>query len=140
MSRSVKIDWDLENVPVEIKTEGEDKKLILVLYSHGTWAGAIHIDIWSTPKYFFENCMTGKTNFPTTVPSAAEKIWRITLDKSAGIRLMLHCNEELVVNFLLSDQMCSTSYWSRYWSGNVEKIWFYFQDTASDYFRPYTGT
>ena len=141
MSRSVKLDWDLENVPVEIKTESEDKELILVLYSHGTWAGAIHIYSWSTPQYWFENCMTGKTNFPTSFPSAAEKIWRITLDKSAGIRVKIHCNGEQVLNVLMSDQFCvaAASYWKTLWGKDVDQIEFYSSDTASDYYRRFTG-
>ena len=141
MSRSVEIDWDLENVPVEIKTEGDDKQLILVLYSLGTWAGAIHIYTWSTPQYWFENCMTGKTNFPTTFPSAAEKIWRITLDKSEGIRVKIHFNREQVLNVLMSDQSCAAAVgnWMNPWGRDVDQIEFYSVDSASDYYRRFSG-
>ena len=142
MSRSVKIDWDLENVPVEIKTEvADDKKLVLVLYSHGTWAGAIHIFTRSTPPYFFEKCSGKMKNFPVTFPSAAEWIWRITLDKSAGIRVKIHCNGEQVLNVLMSDQLCAAapSDWKTSWGRDVDQILFFSTDSASDYYRRFSG-
>ena len=145
VTRNVYIDHELEKVPLEIKTNsmsGSDDELLSYFFtSVPQVAGGLRILFSPTPKYRIFGCNRWIwSSFPTPLPSATEKIWRITLDKSEGVRLMIHCNGELVLNVTLSNQVCSTSYWSRYWSGNVEKIWFYFQDTASDYFRPYTGT
>ena len=75
------------------------------------------------------------------LPSTTKKIWRITLDKSEGIRVKIHCNGVLVLNLLLSDETCPyyrSSYYN-YWSRDVTQLHFPTYDTASDYYRPYTG-
>ena len=104
------------------------------------WAGGVQIYFSSPPRYYLVYC-SPYINFPTTLPSATEKIWRITLDKSEGIRVKIHCNGVEVANVLLSDQVC-TNYGSRYynyWSRDVTQLYFSSGDRASDYYRPYSG-
>ena len=146
MERRFNITHDMENVPLEIKTDsgmGSGDKLYLFFDTAkerkncGFW-----IYFSSPPKYRLVDCSRW-TNFPETLPSRPEKIWRITLDKTSGIRLQVHCNEELVLNVKLSDEVCDHSYyrsfWRKHWSGNVTEIHFDPYDTASDYYRPYRG-
>ena len=106
------------------------------------WAGGVQIYFSSPPRYYLVYC-SPYINFPTTLPSATEKIWRITLEKRAGIRVKIHCNGVEVANVLLSDQVCYGSYWSYYWSSywnrDVTQLYFSSIDRASDYYRPYTG-
>ena len=144
MTHDVRIDWNLENVPVKIRTNsvlGSKERLNILFYSaQDDIAGGVQIKFLLTPKYYFGWC-TGWNNFPSTLPSATQKTWRITLDKSEGIRVIIHCNGVLVLNLLLSDQVC-TNYGSRYynyWSRDVTQLYFSSGDRASDYYRPYSG-
>ena len=98
-------------------------------------AGGVRIYFFSTPQYRLSYCNSSYTNFPSYLPSEVDKIWRITLDKTAGIRLKINCNGVEVLNVALSDT-CGESYWREYWSRDVEKIYFDPDfDTASDYYK-----
>ena len=147
MPRSQFIDFDPENVPLEIKTDsnlGSDKKLAIRFYNaQKIYAGGFKIKFSSTPQYDLLLCTQRSNswiNFATAVPSTIEKIWRITLDKSSGVRLIIHCNGVEVLDFLLSKDTCTSySQWNMYWSRNLTMIRFTTQGKASDYYRPYTG-
>ena len=100
--------------------------------------GYVRIHFSSSPQYHIGYCMWDYTNFPVSLPTEVEKVWRITLNRNSGIRLLIHCNNVEVVNILMSSSTCTSySYWSTYWSRTVGKIWFYSpsSDTASDYYR-----
>ena len=100
------------------------------------YVGYVYIHFSSTPQYYIYNCMYSHTNFPVSLPTEVEKVWRITLNRNSGIRLLIHCNNVEVLNFLMSESTCYYSYWSTYWSRTVGKFWFYpYYDTASDYYR-----
>ena len=103
--------------------------------SGGEVVGYVEILFYSTPQYYIRYCMSSYTNFPVSLPTEVEKVWRITLNRNSGIRLLIHCNNVEVVN--MSSSTCSHSSWSYYWSKTVGKIWFYNPDydTASDYYR-----
>ena len=142
VTRGLLFDHDLDNVSLEIKTNstsGTDELMWLIFRNaHSESAGGFGIKFSSTPKYYLPQCTTSSwINFPTTLPTATYKIWRITLDRRAGIRVLVRCNEELVLNVMLSDQVCTNyrSTWSSYWSRIVTKIYFYKQDNASDYYK-----
>ena len=148
VTRGLLFDHDLDNVSLEIKTNstsGTDELMWLIFRNaHSQYAGGFGIEFSSTPKYYLLWCTTsGWINFPTTLPTATYKIWRITLVKSPGIRVFVHCNEELVIEVLLSDQVCDNDNepysWSRLWSNIVKEIYFSRVDTASDYYRPNQG-
>ena len=132
------IPLDLETTPLEIKTDStpgsEDQVYVRFYTTQGEYAGGVGIYFTFTPQYRLYYC-SSRTNFPSNLPSEVDKIWRITLDKTAGIRLRIHCNGVEVLNTLLSDNTCSYSYWRKYWSRDVEYIDFLPYDTASDYYR-----
>ena len=141
MPRSQYIDFDPEKVPLEIHTNsvlGSDEYVLLYFKNAQIGnAGGIYIKFSSPPQYYLLYC-SHWTDFPSTLPSATQRTWRITVDK--GNRVMIHCNGVEVVNFPLSDQTC-TYYrsWGQYWSKDVKKIYFSPHDTASDFYKPYTG-
>ena len=105
--------------------------------SQGEFAGGVIISFSSTLQYYLSWC-TSFTNFPSTLPSAVDKVWRISLTKTSGITLLIHCNDVEVLNLLLSDEICNGYRdWRDFWSRDVEKIAFSEHDTASDYYRLY---
>ena len=133
---------DLETTPLEIKTNstiGSGDLVYVDFYtSGGDEVGGVRISFTSTPVYFIRYCMSSYTSFPGNLPTDVEKVWRITLNRNSGIRLLIHCNNVEVLNFFMSYYSCY--YWSEsysdYWSRNVGKIQFhYYYDTASDHYR-----
>ena len=126
---------------LNIKTDstiGSNDKVDVQLYtSQGDVVGILYLYFSSPPQYKIGYCNKGSTNFLTDLPPAIEKVLRVTLTRTSGIRLVIHCNEEEVLNILMSDSTCSYSDWSKYWSREVAKILFYL-DTASDYYQPQT--
>ena len=138
MQRDVFIEWDLESTPLEVRTDNvlESNEVVYVTFfsASKTYAGRVEL-ITSTLQYHLHTCTTTWTILPVTPPSVADKVWRITLTKTAGVRLMIHCNDVEVLNKLFSDATCSNSEWSKYWNNDVTMIKFYSGDTASDYYR-----
>ena len=153
MQKNVKIEWDLESTPLEIRsnsvlgTDESDDEVKVAFYSaKEEYAGQVNLYFKSTLQYFLGGCTTFGTNLPVTPPSTADKVWRITLTKTAGVimivpryRVVIHCNEVEVLNILLSDATCSKGQWSTEWSRDVTKIKFLSDDTASDYYGPQPG-
>ena len=130
---------DLENTPLEIKTNstlGSGHGVYVRFYTaQREDVGAVVIHLSSPPEYRVWACNSSRTNFPSNLPSEVDKIWRITLDRTAGTRVKIHCNGVEVLNVLLSDSTCSDSYWRNYRSKDVEYIHFSVYDTASGYYR-----
>ena len=95
----------------------------------------------STPKYTINNCMREKSeeNFQTSLPSESEKVWRFTLFKTPEYRLLIHCNDVEVLNFVMSNESCVRDWWRRTWGRDVAKMKFpystLYTDNASHYFR-----
>ena len=112
----------------------EDEVRVRFFNSQGDRAGGVRIYFFSTPQYYLSWCIS-RTNFPSTLPTAVDKVWRISQNKTSGITLQIHCNDVEVLNFLLSDETCDDSDWRKYWSRDVDKIGFNIDDTASDYYR-----
>ena len=144
VQRDVMIDFSLEQYSLVLKTDstlGSMDKVRLYLYtSQGNIAGGLILYFNSTPQYYIWSCSSGYTNFPTNLPPGKDKVWRVTLTRTAGIRLVVHCNEEEVLNILMSDSTCANSNWSAYWSKELAKIKFHSDDTASDYYQPQPGS
>ena len=142
MQRSVKIKRDLESTPLEIRTNsvlGSNDRVEVTLNSAGgESAGRVSLRFTSTLQYDLVWCLSW-TNLPVTPPSATDKVWRITLTRTAGVRLVIHCNDVEVLNTLLSQATCIDSRWITYWNRDVTKIMFRLSDTASDYYRPQPG-
>ena len=133
------IDADLENSPLEIKTDsslGSDETVLVYFFnSEGDDAGTIIFHFTSTLQYQLWYCTNSRTNFPTELPTETDKVWRISLTRTSGIRLVIHCNEVEVLSILLSDSTCTSSSWNSVWSRDVEEIKFSISDSASDYYR-----
>ena len=130
---------DPESTSVEIMTDselGSEDRMRLTFYtSFGYIAGGFNVFFSSIPQYWIQYCSSSKTNFPTDLPVARDKIWRITLTKTFGIRLQIHCNNVEILNILLSDTTCGRRGWSTYWNRKIEKIRPDPFDSASDYYR-----
>ena len=130
---------DLETIPLEIKTNstsGSGDQVWVDFYT-AEWstAGRVQIRFFSTPAYYISYCMYYYSNFPVSLPTEVEKVWRITLNRNSGIRLRIHCNNVEVLNFVMSSYRCDNHRYS-YWSSKVGKIQFHRRyDTASKYFR-----
>ena len=144
VQRDVWIDFNLEEYSLNIKTDstlGSDDYVIVILYtSQGKEPVALELYFGSTHQYAIWYCSSDYTNFPTNLPSDNDKVWRVTLTRTAGIRLVVHCNEEEVLNILVSDSICDNSRWSSSWSKEVAKMKFRSYDTASDYYQPQPGS
>jgi hypothetical protein len=94
--------------------------------------------LWCTKKFSDGNEFPTSTN----LPSRKDMVWRISLNKSSGTRLIVHCNGVEVLNVLLSSSVC-TGYrnWKDLWNKKATMIYFSsVDDTASDYYRnPHQG-
>ena len=98
-------------------------------------AGGIRIRFKDTLEYYLGWCSNSYKVFPITPPTTRDKVWKITLDRTAGIRVMIHCNGVEVLNVSVSEDGCENTYWSGDWSRRAEKIMFIpSHDTASDYY------
>ncbi len=147
VERNILIDYDLENSPLEIKTDSalrsNDRVAVYFYESTGNTAARIVQFIFTaTPKYAISYCSHSWTKFPTTLPSATDKVWRLTLTRTSGIRLQIHCNDVEVLNLLMSDSTCRYPYhtdWSKYWTKDVAKIKFSSSDGASDFYTAKQG-
>ena len=138
---AVKPAVDLETTPLELKTDStlgsRDEIDIIFHNSLRQPAGCVEIHFDSTPKYWLYWCTGSPANFPSTLPTAVDKVWRISLTRTSDIRLQIHCNDLEVLSFLLSDETCDRSDWRDYWSRDIERLLFFYEDTASDYYRLY---
>ena len=114
---------------------GSDEKTILIFYTdEKVKAGGVNIYFSSPPQYVLHACRS-KTNFPAALPSETDKVWKITLSRFSGIRLVIHCNDVEVLNMVMSNSTCvSNSAWNTYWSKKIKKIYFEGKDTASDFY------
>ena len=141
VQRGVKIEWDLQSTPLEIRTNsvlGSYEMARVFFYSAGGWpAGRVSLQFTVDLQYFPGGCSNSWIYLPVTPPSATEKVWRIAVTRTAGVRLVIHCNEVRVLNLLLSST-CSDSDWSIIWNRDVKKIEFWVEDNASDSYRPGT--
>ena len=141
MQLKVLVEWDVESTPLEIRTNsvlGSNEMVHVTFYSaEEEYAGLFRLHFTSTLKYYFGWCNTTFPNLPVTPPSANDKVWRITLTRTAGVRLVIiHCNDVEVLNTLVSQATCSDSYkLKEVWSRDVTKIKFSSSDTASDYYK-----
>ena len=133
------INANLETSILELKTDsslGSDEKVKVEFSTDsGVRVGGVILHFMSPPQYKIRNCNFG-TDFSTTLPTEVNKVWRISLRKTTEIRLVIHCNEEEVVNVQLSDTTCTeSSEWSDTWNKDIKQIRFEEDDTASDYYR-----
>ena len=136
------IQADLETSTLELKTDGSigsyEKVDVEFLNDYSSSAGGVLLDFTSPPQYTLKDCIYFRTDFSNEIPTETNKVWRITLIKTSGIRLVIHCNEVEVLNILMSYSTCRDSHhgsWDIDWGKDVEKIRFGSSDTASDSYR-----
>ena len=143
MQREILIDHDLENIPLQIKTDtaqGINTHLIVWFTTSGDEdIGGIWIS-FSDLRYFIWYCSGPNTghysSFHTAPPGEINKTWKITLERSSGIRILIHCNDVEVLDLVMSDTTCTNGAWKTYWSRDVGKMKFAINDGASDFYRP----
>ena len=133
----IKIEFDLERTPLQIKTnQGGDVVNVWFYDESGERAGRIYLRGLTSPSsstYEIYECMT--RNFPDefVLPIDNENVWTIT--KLPGPRIIVQCNEVTVVDVTMSGQVCK--HWPRNLRKDVSKIKFSSsKDTASKYYRP----
>ena len=137
------IEHDLESTPLEIKTDSElgsgDRVDLEFFDSDGDQAGGLALYISSPLKYHIPYCMSGYAEFDTTPPSDKDKVWRVTIDRKSStlVYLLIHCNNELVLDRGISSSRCDGSYDYTIWGREIDQIAFFVTDTASDAYRPY---
>ena len=139
VSRGELIGRDLENFPFYIKTnsvEGSDEELKFFFYdAHGSGAGGIEIVFTFPPQYHIRTCdPPGRTDFPVTLPSERDKVWKLSLSRTSVVRLVVLCNDQEVLNLEISRSTCAYRYWKSDWSRIVEKVKFPSSDSASDFY------
>ena len=129
-----------EIVNRNIAVLGSEEKLEVAFYTAGEEnAGELFVWFTSTPGYYIQKCTSYYTEFPTTLPTATVKVWRFTVIRNSGTRVVIHCNDQEVANILLSSSTCSVSNWSSRWSRKIAKLHFSSNHKAADYYRPFTG-
>ena len=142
VQRDVDLHYDIETAPLELQTDSVlgsgDYVWVYFKDSQGNWAGGVFVKFTSTPQYYIGWC-NGWFNFPTPLPTATVKVWRITVIKSSDIvSVQIHCNGEEVLNYVLSDSTCRYD-WTTYWRRDGVQIYFNpSYNTASDYYRPFS--
>ena len=143
VQRDVEMNFNPEKTSLQIKTDsliGSEERIFVDFYNaEGDFTGGVIIYFTTPPTYLIPYCIA-HADFPIEFPPATEKIWRITVTKTSGIRLVIQCNDVEVLNFLMTDSTCTNPDWDwdQYWSRDVVKITFpALHDTASDfYFQP----
>jgi hypothetical protein len=132
------ISYDLESTPLERRTAstiGSGDRVGVRFYSSPIdSAGGFDIRFTSPPQYRLSWCITPWTNFPVNLPTATDKVWRITKTRTSGITVVINCNEVEVLNILMST--CSNREWRMIWSREVANMKFTSNGTVSDYYRP----
>ena len=144
VQRGVWIDFNLEEYYLSIKTDstlGSNDLVYMNLFnSQNKFVGYLNLHFTSTPQYKIWPCNADWPTFTNNLPPDNDKVWRITLTRTSGIRLVVHCNEEEVLNYLMSESTCSQGDWDYYLNREVAKIKFGSDDTASDYYQPQPGS
>ena len=137
------IEHDLENTPLEIKTDSEvgseDRVYVFFFDSDDNSAGGLSLYFSSPLKYGISYCMSDYAEFDTTPPSDKDKVWRLTIDRdqsSTLVNLLIHCNNQLVLQRVIASSRCD-SYSSTRWSREIDQIAFPDYETGSDAYRPY---
>ena len=139
IQRDVHIQADIENTPLEIKTDSPlgSNEIVSVWFQNATGkhVGGIELLFTTTPQYHLRNCINGWTEFSTGLPADTVKNWKITITRTSGIRFAIHCNTVEVLDLVMSNTACEKTDWNKYWSGNIKQMILYDEDTASDYYR-----
>ena len=141
MPRGSSIDFNLETSPLELKTIVDavigDQVMIKLQDAQDSFAGGLVLSLGSAPQYSLDGCTELKELSKLRVDQRDKKL---TVSKQRGPRIKIFCNDVKVLDVKMSDSTCSgDSDWNQIWSRDVVKIQFLYDDTASDYYRSFTG-
>ena len=133
----------MDNSPFKIKTfsgVNSTEKVVLNFYTNEqVSAGGLRIVFSDPPQYQLHEC-TNLKDFPKELPPSDKKIWNIKVNKNKGIKVLIYCNKELMVETKLSDDKCNYyDSWSEKWSGYMRRVRFTSEDTASKLYKPHRG-
>ena len=120
---------------------GSSAQLVVWFYSAENKDSGTFAIYFSSQVFDLRHCKQS-SNSLTDVPSTTIKIWKIALTKADWtVRVVVHCNDVEVVNYLMSDSNCKGTDWrlNGRWKNKVTKIKFRTGDTASDYYKPFQG-
>ena len=141
-----KVEFDLENEALEIKTDsaaGSREFVHISVFSDSeSLMGSIGIQWTITgldPTYTLGYCLDVDAPFSKSLPAGDEKIWRITISKTAeDIEFTIHCNDEEMASVKFSE-VCNLDGWKSKWvdNGKLQKIQFTRFSVAADYYRAY---
>jgi hypothetical protein len=99
-------------------------------------AGGLSIKFSSPVTYQLPYCENSSyKSFPNPPPSTTDKVWRVTVDRSSGIRFKLDCNDVEVLNVIVDDSGCWNTMWKYYYPKTIDGFWISSSDTASDFYR-----
>ena len=138
VERGIKIPFDLESTPLQIKTNSAansgDQIYVRTYTGDVSYIGDVAVQFTSPVTYFIAKCIVWSNSLPelpVQPPDEVEKIW--TIGKTAT-NLSIECNGVEVLNYQFSDS--SDTRCVPRWGGDVvEKILFLNYDTASDSYR-----
>lgn len=144
MRRGEIVDFDLENTPLEIKTEGENSNnryLYIFFYTAAGYAGGLQLEFeYTRVMYAFNGCSGKLHNFPTPPSASMVKDWRLTLQRKSGsVQFTIHCNGKQVLDVPISESTCAKKkdYKKNWTKKPVKKIEIYSSGFDADYYRPY---
>ena len=136
----MKIPWNLEATPLQIKTNstlGSDKTIRLAMgQKESNYIGLVQVKFSSTVQYEIGYCANDWTDLPVQPPVEVEKIWKITKTETAFI---ITCNNVEVLNYLFAGISAGGKCVPRWGGDVVGRIWFRVTDTASDCYRAGEG-
>ena len=119
------IDFNLENEPLEVKTESFYFQLYFYT-SIGEHIGDVLVSHLQIVIFYREHpCIL---HFSTPPPTDQTNVWRTTLVRNMETRLQIHVNEVLALDFLFSDLTCG------YLNRKVEKIEFIDVESVGKFF------
>ena len=136
----------MESLPLHIKTDseaGSDEAVVVLFFNHQEKdAGGFRLFFTTPPQYRFEYCTISRIDLPTDLPTEADKIWTMIVQRESDTtRMVVNCNGKEILNVVFSGTVCDDGTWSNKWTRKAEKIKFIGSrtDTASDFFRASQG-
>ena len=143
------VEFDLENSPLQIKTNTEvgtsgSLKVNFFTLSYSYAGSGFGLKL-KPLQYSFIGCLDSYVEFSEDLlPSETEKVWTIFLSRVSGVRrIVIHCNEMEIINFVVSESTCAMADWESKWvTRDVKRIqligYSYSSSstaTEADYFR-----
>ena len=102
----------------------------------GSEAAGLHIDFMNE-VYRILACNNGAITI-TNLPTGDVKIFKITKSTTPELRITVLCNEEEILNKLISGSECDDSDW-KVWEENMNKIKFKTSEDDASLFYKATG-